>query len=885
MEDQFDNDVRFITLLDAGFHLAKDQRQSFLQEACSTDPSLLAELTDQLKWEDRMGDFLLEPLIRRPDVEHPFQPGSLAAGRFRVVREAGRGAMGVIYEAIDERLNQCRALKCARPGFHARLPPEARAAMRVTHDNICRVYEIHTSETDQGPIDILSMEYVEGETLASRLARDGALSTLEALNVLKQLCLGLTAAHKQNVLHRDLKTTNVMLSKDQRAVIMDFGLARDTAPKSDLHFSSELRGAPPYIAPELWKGATASVASDVYALGSIGYEMVTGGHPFPPDATMEQRLSEAPPPPSARNPALDPMWDRVLIRCLQPDPSKRFDSAQSLLEDLATPAHRQIRIWVAGVLAASLVAAALLAGYALRTRTPPVSPMARLAVLPLIASGCESPAMDGVLYDVSDRLQKLKGLVSIPISQSVGNRVITPGDARSKLGATHALETHVRCTPGTFDIHASVIENKSAVAVSSLASTYTVATLGRVSTALVGTVTGALKLNPGDSPRMSELAYPYYAQAVYLNRNDKRGSDEAVSLFQQASGLDPKSVLPLTGLTEAYLSKYRATEDRQWLVKARQALREAESRNPDSAAVHFEAAGVDRAAGSNDRAAERYRRALQLEPWNGDTWNHLAITYGEMEGRQAEAAQAFMKAIELQPGYFEPHADFAVFYFRRGEYARSAAEFRSALELAPAHEPSHSSLCGVYTVMGRYGDAEAACRRALELAPTASSYNNLGAIFAYQGRDAESLANYRKAIELNPSKYWYFQNTGDSLRRLNLPVQAQNDYRRGKHLAAGKLREAPSDAYARSLLGYFAIRLGDSSAGRNEIEQALHFAPDNTPVLRNAALAYEALHRRNRVLELLRDAPAGLLQELDRHPDMTAVHRDPQFIQLLKNVK
>src|SRR5438105_3603783 len=135
MEDsiQVDHDVRFITLLDATLHLAPDQRRPFLRQACPAEPALLAALAEQLDWEERMGDFLLEPLLRRPGDDHPFQPGSLAAGRFRVIREIARGAMGVIYEAVDERLDQRRALKCARRGFEERLPPEARAAMQITH--------------------------------------------------------------------------------------------------------------------------------------------------------------------------------------------------------------------------------------------------------------------------------------------------------------------------------------------------------------------------------------------------------------------------------------------------------------------------------------------------------------------------------------------------------------------------------------------------------------------------------------------------------------------------------------------------------------------------------------------------------------------------------
>jgi len=370
-----------------------------------------------------------------------------------------------------------------------------------------------------------------------------------------------------------------------------------------------------------------------------------------------------------------------------------------------------------------------------------------------------------------------------------------------------------------------------------------------------------------------------------LHRQDSSHSDEAAALFQKASELDASSVLPLAGLTEAYLSKYRATQDRQWLEKARQAFGRAESRSPDSPAVHFEAGGLYRSAGANDKAAENYRRALELEPWNGDAWDHLAITYAAMEGRQADAATAFGKAIELQPGYFEPHIDFGIFYFRLGDYGRAVEQFQTASELASGDAASRSDLCGVYAVMGRYGDAEAACRSALQLNPAAPAYNNLGAILAYEGRDEEALREYRNAIKMEPDKYWYYQNLGDSTRRLTRKIQSRDAYRRGEQLAMAELRSHPSNGFARSFAAYFAARLGNREAAGNEIEEALGSAPENTQVLRNAVLTYEVIGRRDRGIELLGSAPVTVVRDLARHPDLTDLRRDERFQKLLVNTQ
>jgi serine/threonine protein kinase len=190
----------------------REQWERFVRSACDGDTELQAELLEDLDQHERMGDFLSAPLIPRIEDARPFVPGDLAADRFQTVREVGEGGMAVVYEAIDGKLGERRAIKCPRPGFRRQMPPEARHAMRVTHSNVCRVYEIHSTQKACGPMDILSMEFVEGETLASRLARS-LPDCEEALDIARQICEGLGAAHRERLLHRDLKPNNVMLTR------------------------------------------------------------------------------------------------------------------------------------------------------------------------------------------------------------------------------------------------------------------------------------------------------------------------------------------------------------------------------------------------------------------------------------------------------------------------------------------------------------------------------------------------------------------------------------------------------------------------------------------------------------------------------------------------
>lgn len=429
---------------------------------------------------------------------------------------------------------------------------------------------------------------------------------------------------------------------------------------------------------------------------------------------------------------------------------------------------------------------------------------------------------------------------------------------------------------------ATIVDAKTLVKVRDLSADYSVESLSTMSRALLGTVTAAFKFPTTEiREEVSPAAYPYYSRGIFLNSRDNHSSDEAIPLFEKAIELDQESVLPCTGLTEACLIKYRATRDVQWLDRASEALAVAESRNPDSAMVHFEIGGLSREAEWYDKAIDSYRRAIQFEPRNGEFWNHLGTAYKSMHGRQADAVQAFQKAVDLQPGYFGPHLELGIFYYDQGNYTGAETEFRRVVELAPESEAGYSNLCAIYVVTARYEDAEIACRRAIELYPTAHAYNNFGANLAYQGRDNEALVQYRQAISLAPQTYELYQNAGDASRRLNYLAEAASLYRKGRDIADESLREQPGNGYTRSFVAYFAARLGERKAAENDIAQALRLARDRAPVPFMAVLTYETLHKRNEALAVLRTAPSTLLSELDRHPDLGQLRLDKRFRQLI----
>ncbi len=272
-------------------------REEFLRSVCGGDLLLLEDVSDCVR---RLSQTETAGESAGPQVAfEAFAPGTVLANRFRIVRSLGEGGMGMVYEAIDQTLDRRVAIKCAKPGHQMSLPPEARLAREVSHFNVCKVHDLHTAATPAGEMDFLSMEFVEGETLSARLKRLGPLKPDEATAIARQICAGLAQAHRQGVIHGDLKPGNIILSKTPaggiRAVITDFGLAKVAAPDGS-RVVSPRGGTRDYMAPELLLGERASIASDLYAFGILFHAMLAGRTPaWTVTATAGSRQKSSPP--------------------------------------------------------------------------------------------------------------------------------------------------------------------------------------------------------------------------------------------------------------------------------------------------------------------------------------------------------------------------------------------------------------------------------------------------------------------------------------------------------------------------------------------------------------------------------------------------------------
>ena len=809
--------------------------------------------------------------------------GDLIGHRFRIVRKLGEGGMAVVYEAQDEKLGERRALKFAKSGHSAQIPPETRSALRVTHENICRTYEIHTADSAT-PMDFISMEFLEGETLQSRCRRQ-PLSQAEVLEIAKQLCQGLEAAHRVHILHRDLKGKNVMLTRNPngtlRVVITDFGLAKFVAEGAS-PTSSAAVGTPNYIAPERWQNVAASPASDVYALGVILYEMLAGRLPFGPEVPLQDRLKSLPDAPSKCKTGVDSRWNSIVLGCLQPDPGKRLASPGEVLRSIErTFAISYRREWILAVIAVIL---AIAFGFYFRDSVFPAPPLARLAIMPFTLPTAVTPnnesaiSVRGSLADIAARLAVLgeRRLIVISPDELLNYKVDSTELAARRLRATHSLSGEVDAEGNAIGVHAVLTELKTGNVLRRFDGTFRPEDLAALSTSLAGVVTSAFHLRSIPAASVLPAAYPDFAQGLALLRRDVSSYDQAILHFEAVQKIDPRSPLVVAAMAEAYIQKYRATQNGGWLQQASVIAERAQSLNPDSVPVLLVLAFVEQAQGKPELALEQLRRAAELEPDSSEVWRQMGTAF-DGAGRQEEAVSALRKAIQLAPDYFRPHRDLGTFYGRKARFTEAIEEYRIVTQLAPELPEGYSDLGGVLLAAEREDEAEVALRQSLRLGETRSALNNLGVLLRYKHRDSEAIPVMQRALVGGQDDATIRLNLGNALRRTGNIAEARENYQRANDLARAALLLNPRDAVSRARLAYSMVQLGIRTFAADEALQAINLAGSDYYPLYWTIMTFDALGRRADAYPLLAHVSAQQLKDLRRQPDLTEFTNDSRF--------
>ncbi|MBV8572831.1 MAG: PD40 domain-containing protein [Acidobacteriaceae bacterium] len=364
------------------------ERDEFLRQRCGNNAELISEIERLLSSPDGATVVATDPPTgesganRGDSATRAFAPNQILADRFRILRFIDKGGMGEVYAAEDLQLGRQVAVKtilpdfAVQPGIIERFRREISLSLRITHPNVCRVFDLETHRTDSEDVLFLTMELLEGETLESWMKRYGGVSTVTAAPIVYQILKGLDAAHRVGVIHRDFKPSNVFLVPEPnggtRAVVMDFGLAFFANARRDVP-RGEVAGTPLYMAPEQWEGRLCSVASDIYSVGVVLYEMITGHAPFPVNSksrvTERKRALLAP---KHYRPGIAEHWEKAILQCLSYEPAARPSSVGALIQALRLePASAQASVPAKRRILALVLAAILVVGVSFWLRSRP----------------------------------------------------------------------------------------------------------------------------------------------------------------------------------------------------------------------------------------------------------------------------------------------------------------------------------------------------------------------------------------------------------------------------------------------------------------------------------------------------------------------------------
>ena len=818
-------------------------------------------------------------------------------GRFRIGERLGKGGMGEVYSAEDTKLKRTVALKRLAPSLRAdslyrhRFLEEAERASRFGDAHVAAVYDVLE---EQGEI-FLILEYVQGQNLRQRLREP--LSLDEFFTIAIQCAEALVSAHRHGIVHCDIKPENIMLSSEGQVKILDFGVAKHL-PRSDqsstVDRAGTFAGTPAYMSPEVLLEQAPDGRADIFSLGVVFYEVLTGQHPFLAGsfvATTDRIRNETPAPIRVFNRSVPEGLQALVNKAMAKDAGNRYASAEELLDALLAvrsrmssgegpheeeeqkgrsrtryllPSILAVVLLVGGVLASSKMA--VIRGWFGMEKPPAI----QLVVLPFATPDADSSAKafsNGLTETLTAELTHLTGnypLQVVPASEVRAGAITTVEQARKEFGVNMVLEGSLHGAGDQMRVTYSLVDATTRRQLHAEAITADAADALALEDRVVDGVLGMLGLEVESKDRailaahgtQDPVAYDFYLRGRgYLQEPEKpENIENAIVAFNNALERDKKYALAYAGLGEAFWARYELTHDPDWVTKAAQACERAVSFNPDLASGNTCFGTVYNGTGKYEEAARQFQRAVLLDPTRDDAFRGLAFAY-ERLGRQVDAERTFQRAIQVRPQYWASYEWLGTFYSEHARYEEAARQFTQAIALAPDNPHSYRKLGGVYIYMGRYLKAIEVLQRAIALYPTSGAYSNLGiayfnvhhfddAVAAYEHACTPASKDYIACGNLARAYYWAPGRRS----------QATEYYRRAIALAEERLSINPRDGDPHILSSSYYAMLGDRRHALEHLQRALELRPNEPEYLLTAAIVHNQFGEEDEALEWLEAA-------------------------------
>lgn len=819
------------------------ERAAFLAEACANDPTLRHEVESLLQFHDASESTDPGPAA----IDTPFTTGQVFAGRYRMIARIGRGGMGDVWRADDLVLETEVALKViwAAPEARGRLLNEVRLARQITHPSVCRVFDV--GEAD-GWI-FYSMELVRGQDLAALLRRIGRLPSDKVIDIGRQLCGGLAAAHARGVLHRDLKPANVLIDDNGAVRITDFGIAIPRA-SGEAH---TLSGTPAYMAPEQrMLGTPLTEQTDLYALGLLLYELVVGDRP------LLRGTKDLPPSPSSLVTDVEPLLSNLIMQALSPDPSGRpasalemgtrlsdIDASHTTIRPAAFPLRGGLRPswWLLGAGIAGVAAIAALAASFF------VSPGSKLSEQDTIVLADFENRTGETVFDGA-----LKVALAVALEQSPFLKVFPDERARETLRLMERSPDE-RVTPSIAREIARREQLKALIAGS-------IGSLGRnyvITLEAVSAETGDVMAREQSEASSKEEVLTALGAATTRLR-EKLG--ESLVSVQKFDAPLPRATTPSLEALHAYsLALYEGREVPR--LESIPHLKRAIELDPTFAMAHAQLSAVYANTGQSALAPAFSRTAFELRDRVSER-ERFFISWRYYR----DAIQAWDKAIELARSWTAAYPreafafnSYASALLRFGRFEESVDPYREAIRLDPKFIPAYSNLAAAYLALDRVAEARAILQEATDRNLEFVGARRLSYLLAFVEGDGAMMERELKASvglgETNAAFGWQ----ADTLAFAGRMSAAHEQFRRGVQMALqGEFREVAAQLSVKDAETHAIV--GQCEPARTEMADGLQLSRDNLTLERaSRALALCGASREANTLtaELARRFPEATL--------------------------
>jgi eukaryotic-like serine/threonine-protein kinase len=753
------------TIFSRAFELPREDWDRFLRSE-SLDECIRDEVRALLLGSDSAAAFF-EQLRSEFGItslfERNLENGRVLSERFRVVRFVARGGMGEVYEAEDLELGGTLALKTMKPtialreGSLQRFREEIRLARSINHNNVCRIYDVaHDDGEDGTGLVFFTMELLAGRTLSEWLKESGPLSPDEARPLIAQMAEGLDAAHRLGILHRDFKSSNVVVcgeGAETRAVVTDFGLARSLDGWAN-HGTGFFDGATPaYVAPEQLLREPETPATDFYSMGVVLFEILTGSLPFVGNSGWEianRRLHENPPRPCSIRPGLPADLDAAILRCLARNPTERFGTGLAVARACGCfAAKRRLtrRVWIPLMAGTAVASATTYFGFRLRPQAKPT-----LAVFQFATPTPLSAIAEGLADRLADEITQLPQMRVVPRSatRTLLASPSTIAQLKSELQISHFVTGAIQWAGRALHVNVSLVDAGSGVQLWSASfdgdRRDLEAVTRQVARGLIHALAPAMLPVTSLDRKLTTSAEAYEHYLIgrhFIAQRDPRNLSDGIAEFNQAIQYDRTFSAAYASLALGlyWMSSQDGVNRADYIARSKAGARAALELAPASADAHVVLAGCLYAWDWNWREAEDHlRQAIKLAP-------NLALAhnwYGRvlhLQGRFDEAERELSRALELDPFDRSLGVEFGTMLMDAGRVDEAIAQLQSVARSDRGFEAAFAQLSCAYEVKKNWPEALESAITGVRLSGRRGyALAQLGRIYALTGKKAEGEA-------------------------------------------------------------------------------------------------------------------------------------------------